>query len=989
MRRSRPFLASVAALALATALHAQEVPSTLSDVPYLEAGRTEKLDLYLPERAPDDPPAPAVVWIHGGGWLSGSKSATREQNVGYNLSAAGYVVASVAYKLGPSSWPTNLYDCKNAVRFLRVNAAKYHLDADRIAVMGGSAGGHLALMMGLTAGEGTLEPKAPYPGISDEVSAIGDFYGITDLLTREEVDKEGHALGQPTAGMEKVFGKSRTEDPTLWKDASPVNHVHPDSPPVFITQGFADPTVDHHQSIELDRMLTAQGVPHEMILLPDVGHTYDLTTWNKKPLPRDLRSDVIAFLQRYVGIPAHGVPPGPIAASPRLEVDLDQGWKFFGHDNSHSPEPGFDDSGWQSVAVPHTWTAQDGQDGGSNYRRGGSWYRRHVTIDSRFQGKQLYLQFDGAAFQADVYVNGKKLGSHLGGFARFRFDATDALKPGDNLIAVLVDNGPLGIAPISADFTFFGGLYRPVKLIATDPLQIAMMDQGSPGVFVDQTDVSATRADFMVRTEIENHADKQRDVEVVALLFDAAGHPVAHDVAKQRMGSGDRFTAVQRISLEHPHLWDGRADPYLYTLQVTLRVGGEVRDSVTQPAGFRFFKVDPYRGFFLNGRPLDLHGVNRHQDRIDRGWAIRPADEAEDFTILKNLGCTAVRTSHYQQAQTWYERCDRAGIVAWAEIPFVNNALPRKAFLDNAKDQLRELIRQNYNHPSICFWSVGNETRDPSPATKESVSDHVVAELADVAKAEDGTRLSTYASDEKESEDKNWHTDVVAFNHYAGWYTPEVHELAGYLDDIHEKHPARAFGISEYGAGASINQHQLPAPHPQANHEKFHPEEYQSYLHEQSWPVLAARPYLWGKFVWCLFDFASDGRNEGDHPGLNDKGLVTYDRRDFKDAYFYYQAQWTNDPLVHVTSKRFLVRHRPTTEVKVYSTSSEVTLRVNGTSLGSRRSATGVFEWRDVALRLGANQVSASAQFGDASVTDACTWIYEQGPSKAVQAKLP
>ena len=639
----------------------------IKDVSYLEPGRNEKLDVYLPARAADDPPSPGVVWIHGGGWISGTKNEARAANVCGTLADAGYVCVSVDYRLGPGSWPTNLYDCKNAVRFLRAHAADYHVDPDRIAVLGGSAGGHLSLMVGLTTDEPGLEPAAPYPGVSSAVVAVGDFYGITEFLTRQKPSPTGELTGQPEdeTSMAKVFGGTREAKPELWRLASPVNHVNAATPPVLIAQGLLDPLVDGNQSRELDRVLTAHGVPHEFKLIAGVGHTFDLTTWNKKPMAEDLRPVVLNFLRRYLGVPAHGLALVPVPDSPRVQVDLDSGWKFYPADNIHGPEVGFDDAAWSSVDVPHTWNAKDGEDGGNNYRRGVSWYRRHLTVAPSLAGKRLYLQFDGVSLMADVFVNGARIGTHKGGFARFCFDATDALKVGqDNLLSVRVDNGALGIPPISADFTFFGGIYRPVRLLATNQIQISTTDFGSPGVFIDQTHVTADRADLVVRAQVESYADDKKELEIHTHVFDAGGHEVFTVGNKGRMAGGDALESRQVFSLEHPHHWNGRADPYLYSVRVDLVSDKVVIDSVTQPLGLRFFKVDPNQGFFLNGRYLDLHGVNRHQDRIDKGWAISEADEAEDFALIRDLGCTAIRVSHYQQADSWYQRCDRSGLVA-------------------------------------------------------------------------------------------------------------------------------------------------------------------------------------------------------------------------------------------------------------------------------------------------------------------------------------
>ena len=675
-----------------------------------------------------------------------------------------------------------------------------------------------------------------------------------------------------------------------------------------------------------------------------------------------------------VALPKNDFNPPP---SPRLQVDLDPGWKFTEDDDSHMADPAFDDSSWRSVDLPHTWNARDGEDGGGDYRRGPGWYRRHLKLDPSLAGKRLYLQFDGASLMADVYVNGSRLGTHQGGFARFRFDATDALRAGqDNVIAVRVDNSNLGIPPISADFTFFGGLYRPVSLVATDQVQISTTNYGSSGVFLNQDKVTPERAEITVVSELENYEDKATEVDVETRISNPDGVMLQTFVTKRRIGAGDSLESRQSVAVTRPHLWNGRTDPYQYTVTVSLRTGkGRLRDAVSQPLGLRFFRVDPDEGFFLNGRHIDLHGVNRHQDRIDKGWAISEADEAEDFSLIHELACTAVRASHYEQTDSWYHRCDQSGIVVWAEIPFVNEARPNPEFLANAKQQLRELIRQNFNHPAICFWSVGNETRGDA-------SDKVVAALAEVAHAEDPSRLSTYASDADDKDPKNWHTDVMAFNRYAGWYAGKFEDLPGILDGIHERHPKQAFGLSEFGAGASIAQHQVPPVQPKANHSPFHPEEYQALFHEQYWAALSARPYVWCKFVWCMFDFASDGRDEGDHPGRNDKGLVTYDRKTRKDAFYFYKANWTDDSVVHINSSRYNPRPPGPTEIKVYSNLPAIEVTLNGVSLGTVRSEDHIFRWEAVKLAPGTNRVTATGQSGEVMVSDACTWECRD-PAKA------
>lgn len=652
----------------------------------------------------------------------------------------------------------------------------------------------------------------------------------------------------------------------------------------------------------------------------------------------------------------------------RERIDLNAGWKFFPGDEPLALQRAFDDSRWQKIDVPHTWNAQDGQDGGGNYRRGAGWYRRTLRLGRTLEGKRLYLQFDGASMKADVYVNGRHLGTHVGGFARFRFDATDAFElRTDNVIAVRVDNSNFGIPPTNADFTFFGGLYRSVSLLATDSVQITALDHASPGVYLVQQQVSAQRAQVLARVQIENHLPQVQLVSVRTLLFDSVGRKLQLQTTDVSLAAGGSQTIQQPLTIENPHLWNGIPDPYLYRVRVELRVAGRVRDAVDQPLGLRFFRIDPNEGFFLNGQHLSLHGVSRHQDRIDKGWAISAADETEDFALLRELGANAVRVAHYQQSDSWYERADRAGVAVWAEIPFVGDALATPEFIDNARQQLRELIRQNFNHPAIFFWGVGNETH------QDAIADVVISQLAPLVRTEDPTRLSTYASDHSPEDPRNWHTDVLAMNKYFGWYYGDISDIGPFLDALHAAHPDARVGLSEYGAGGSIRQHSDRPSRPVATG-AFHPEEYQNEFHEGHWRALAARPYIWGSFVWNLFDFATDARNEGDAPGRNDKGLVTYDRKTRKDAFYFYKANWNNAPVLYITSRRFSERTEAVTEVKIYSNAAAVELFVNGTSQGVQHGIDSVFRWPGVTLTEGRNAIEARARIASAALRDECIW---------------
>jgi beta-galactosidase len=668
--------------------------------------------------------------------------------------------------------------------------------------------------------------------------------------------------------------------------------------------------------------------------------------------------------------------PGPAYVPPaaRQRIDLNSGWRFVRSDVPGAQAPGFDDGTWSAITVPHTWNAQDGQDGGNNYYRGTGWYRRHYTPPASLSGRKLWLQFAGVNEVADVWVNGVSLGQHRGGYARFRFDATGALKLGqDNVIAVRVSNAnDPSLPPLSADYTFFGGIYRNVSLQVTDPLSVRMLDLAGPGVYLRQRSVTATSASVDVTTKVWNNSASTRSVAVRTVVTDAAGTVVA-DVTSpaQSVAAASGFQVTQPVSIANPHRWQGRADPYLYgvTVEIHDTVAGTVTDAVVERLGLRSFAVDANNGFFLNGQHLSLHGVNRHQDRLGLGWAIGDAEHTQDFNLMDEMGVNALRTAHYQQDQKVYNLADERGYVVWAEIPLVNSITNSTAFTANAQQQLRELIQQNYNHPSIVFWGIGNEQR-----TDDAATNSLLASLAGIGNAMDPDRLSTYAHNGSITSGLVNHTEVTGYNRYHGWYYGSYLDFGGFVDNLHATQPARLIAISEYGAGASIFQHQENPPKPVTT-SAFHPEEYQALLHEATWAQIAARPYLWGTFVWNMFDFASDGRSEGDTNGRNDKGLVTYDRLTRKDAFFWYKANWTATPFVYITSRRWTARTVATTTIKVYGNVDSVALTLNGVQLGAPKTSTNhVYSWPNVTLAKGANTVEATGVRAGVTYTDTVTW---------------
>jgi beta-galactosidase len=675
------------------------------------------------------------------------------------------------------------------------------------------------------------------------------------------------------------------------------------------------------------------------------------------------------------------------AGSPRTIINLNPGWRFFLDKNNEEPQaeqPKFDDSKWDAISLPHTWNNLDGQDGGNNYFRGTGWYRLHLKADPAWVGKQIYLKFDAASINATVYVNGKEAGQHAGAFAAFCFDIKPLLNlNGENVIAVKVSNKhDNNVAPLSGDFDMNGGLYRGASLLVLNQLSVSATDDASSGVYVRQDKVDADNASLNVTTKVDNRGDAIITPSVKTEILDPSESVVATETRRglATLGQGGSESIRQEIALPHPHLWNGRKDPFLYTVRVSLLDGQTVTDIVEQPVGLRFYHVDPEKGFFLNGQPYRLYGVNRHQDHLDEGWAISLADHQLDFANMMEMGCTAVRLSHYQHAQEFYDLCDRGGMVAWAELPLVNEVRDDKAFDDNASQQLRELIKQSYNHPSICFWSLSNELRGsgkngPDPEKHEV---DLLTRLNNEAHALDPTRLTTQASAVQPGKPRDNVTDIVAFNRYHGWYGGKPDGLAADLDKIHAAYPNRSVGLSEFGAGASIFQHEASVKQPKPNGSKWHPEEWQCIVHEEAWAAIKPRPWIWGTFIWAEHDFAADQRNEGDHAGRNDKGMTTYDGKTKKDVFYFYKANWSAEPVVYITERRFTPRPVADAPVKIYSNCDSVELKVNGESQGIELgSDIHTFLWNKVQMKPGENTLTATGQREGKTYTDTCAIVFD------------
>ena len=590
------------------------------------------------------------------------------------------------------------------------------------------------------------------------------------------------------------------------------------------------------------------------------------------------------------------------------------------------------------VSLPHTWNALDGQDGGNDYWRGIGTYQ--ITLPDPTEGKKQYIELQGANHVATVYCNGRELGTHKGGFSTFRFDLTDAMAPTGNVLTVAVSNAKSNIYPQNADFTFFGGLYRDVSFIEVNNAHFDLLKHGTEAVFVTPRNSGKTRMDlFPVNAE---------GCTVEVTLKDAEGN-----VVLTAQAPAEAHTVIKG-DVKNPHLWNGMDDPYCYTCEAAITKDGQVLDAVTVTYGYRGFHVDPNTGFWLNGKNVPLRGVSRHQDRHDKGWAISKADHEEDVALIKEIGANTIRLAHYQHDQYFYDLCDHTGFALWAEIPFISQYNPTQEAYDNTISQMTELVAQNYNHPSIFFWGISNEI------TITGESEGLYRNLCDLnalCKKLDPSRLTTMAevSMVPMNSEHVYITDILSYNHYFGWYVGDVEDNAPWLDEFHALNPDRCLGVSEYGAENILSWHTAEPD----NHD--YTEEYANYYHHEMLKTFATRPYLWSTHVWNMFDFAADARNEGGVQGMNNKGLVTHDRKIKKDAFYVYQAFWSKVPMVHVAGGRFADRAPGERTITVYTNCDAVTLVVNGKDYATKEATDHCVVFEEVALSDGQNTVTAYA----------------------------
>ncbi|MFT4174674.1 MAG: glycoside hydrolase family 2 TIM barrel-domain containing protein [Rhodocyclaceae bacterium] len=704
---------------------------------------------------------------------------------------------------------------------------------------------------------------------------------------------------------------------------------------------------------------------------------------------------------------------------------------------------------WSNVTLPHTWNANDAATVAQtspttvDYKRGIGWYR--LEFDNPAMGATQWLQFDGVSMVADVWLNGEKLGQHRGAFTAFRFDVTGKLKSGKNVLIVKADNSTptsntasTAIAPLNGDFNMAGGIYRGVSLVATAgqahfALNEAVASKDSSGTAITQyvagkgvygrtTSVSAAAATIEFTARVKNDAAADGSYTVRASLLESDGKTLKATLDKPfavKAGADGQLSVDLAVS--DPHLWQGISDPYLYKLVVELKdASGSTLDKVVQDFGIRQMVFDPNKGFFLNGKSTPLHGVNLHQDYLGKAWAIGSADTDESLALIKEIGANTLRLAHYPHASYTYEQADKLGLVVFAEVPFVNasalitsvavcNQDPETTgFAANVRLQAQEFIRQQYNHASIGLWSVGNEVSTYGVNCGQTTeSNNVVGMLRSLhalSKAEDPGRVTTVAAQITRSGDAVMPdkvsvagvTDTYSVNRYFQWYygTSET-QLAAHLDELHAQNPTQPIGVSEYGAGAALTHHtDNPYGGRVCNRDAtgltrvcYQPEEYAGYVHEKNYAAMVAKDFVYGTYVWNMYDFGSGIRHEGDIGGTNTKGLVSFDRKTKKDPFFFYKANWSKTPVTYITGRRYAKRSYAVTSIKLYSNADVVTLSVNGTQIGTRNASEcpmKVCEFPNVALSAGNNNITAVGKHGAATVTDTVTWTLAEDNAKNV-----
>lgn len=630
---------------------------------------------------------------------------------------------------------------------------------------------------------------------------------------------------------------------------------------------------------------------------------------------------------------------------------------------------------WEQVNVPHTWNADDMQKKTNSFYAGVAYYRKHYVFPESLEGKRLFLRFEGVGACTEVYVNGYLVGTHKGAYSAFVCEIGSQVRLGEeNEIVVKADNAARpDVIPVNhALFGVYGGIYRPVWLIVTEPCNIVVNDCASPGVYITQKNVSKQSADVSVRVKLDNATLAPAALELENAIYTREGklvkvHRQSFELTPQGVQS-----YVSDFKISHPHLWQGREDPYLYKVVSRLKQDGQVIDEVIQPLGLRKYEAVAGKGFFLNGKKYPMYGVTRHQDWWGMGSALTNREHDFDLEQIMEVGATTVRFAHYQQSDYIYSRCDTLGLIIWAEIPFVNRVTGQE--WDNVHQQMRELIRQSFNHPSIYVWGIHNEVYHPHGYTAA-----LTQSVHDLCKLEDPDRYTVAVNGYGHAEHPvNGNTDIQGMNRYFGWYEKKIQDIKPWIEKMEKEYPWQRLMLTEYGADANI-EHQTELLGDALNWgSDFYPETFQTKTHEYQWGVISQHPYILASYLWNMFDFAVPQWKRGGVDARNMKGLITFDRKIRKDAFYWYKANWSKEPVLYLTQRRNTERERRETSVTVYSNLGTPRVFLNGRELdGVRKGYTDVhYIFDQVTLAEGRNVLRAVIVSDGKEYTDEIVWNY-------------
>lgn len=652
-------------------------------------------------------------------------------------------------------------------------------------------------------------------------------------------------------------------------------------------------------------------------------------------------------------------------------------------------QQGFDQR-WQEVSIPHTWNAADMQNDKNNFYAGEAFYKKTYRPDASLKDKRIFLNFEGVASVAELYVNGTFAGNHKGGYSAFTIEISKLLKFGeDNQILLKVDNSSRpDVVPINHTlFGVYGGMYRPVHLIITDEINIAVTDYASPGIYISQKNVTGKLAEVSVKTKVENKNRDAKTVKLLTSIYDMDGKlKLKKEDVINVLPQGRQFYN-QDFTITNPHLWQGLEDPYLYKVVTQIVSNGTVIDEVIQPLGLRHFELKAGDGMYLNGKKVPMYGVCRHQDWWKLGSALTNEQHDADLEIIKEVGATTIRLAHYQQAEYFYSKCDSIGLMVWAEIPFVNRVSTKEG--DNAKQQMTELIRQNYNHPSIYTWGLHNEVYTPINYTAS-----LTAELHDLAKSEDPYRYTVSVNGYGDpGHGVNMNADIQGINRYFGWYEKKIQDMEPWIEGMEKDYPDYKIMLAEYGTEANIYHQQevVGDVGDCCGFDKQYNETFATRFHEIQWGYIANHPYLLASYLWNTFDFATPASSQGGVEARNMKGLVTFDRKLKKDPFYWYKANWSKEPVLYLTQRRVTERENKITPVTVYSNIGVPQLFVNGVEVKNyKKGTTNVhYIFDNIELKEGMNEIEVKASYKGETYDDKILWNYIENPNKRSDISKP